>query len=206
MSGNRSTGDGVAGYLHDVLFSTTMAASTLTVAVHGTIYWSAQFFGWEMGFNSSLGKSRNDLVGQALAFCAWSLAFAVLVFLLLRAIERVSFVRRALRAVGGAVVLAAAPTCLWFVSYWPHVYARWFWLPLEGYAAVGCAVLYAGKRWPFGRSVTVLLLTLHGALWGGAYMVEFDAHGLCWLTVPVAAYFSTLVWGREVRRYRLLHG
>ena len=191
--------------LYEISLSGTVASAFMTKLVNSNeIHWNAQFFGWQMGLNYSLHRRYNDPLGTDLAFYIWSLALALVIFSLLRLFARFSWTTRMLRTISGVLVVAAPPTCLWVVGeYRPaEPLWGWHWLRLEGSAAIGCAVLYACNRWPISTRITATLLALHGALWLHAYAVTFDAFGFCWLTVPIVAFVSTLMWGRFAGQYR----
>jgi len=188
---------GAVRYLYDVLASGTLASAFLIGLIHSNVYWSAQFFGWEMGLNQSLHRTYNDPVGYDCAFYVWALAITILVFLLLSVLSRLSLTRKMLRTIAGVIGVAAPLTCLWFVGWYrpDELYSGWTWLRLEGCGAIGCAVLYACNRWPISVAGTIAVLTLHGALWVHAYAATFQIYGSCLLTPPISAYFSTLIWG-----------
>lgn len=193
------------GYLQDILLSGTLASGLLIGLIHSSNYWNAQFFGWEMGLNRSFHRTYNDHLGYNGAFYTWALVLTIVAFLLLRAFSRIKM----LRMIAGAAALAVPSACLWFVecsrsSNLPCEGEAW--LRLEGFAAVGCALLYAYTRWPISVPTTVAMLTLHSALWIHAYSVTFEVYGFCLLTPPIVAYFSTLMWGYSLKRDRQQHG
>jgi hypothetical protein len=165
------------------------------------VYLSAQFFGWQMGFNHVLQRNYNDHVGKTIAFYVWSAALTVIGFLLLRALSRFGATTEALRRIAGPAVVGTPPICLWLVGWYrPDLYSGRPLLDFEGCAVVGCAVLYAIRRWPFALGGTCAALTLHGAAWCYAYWISLGHFGLCWITTPVSAYLSTIVWGYYVHR------
>lgn len=190
--------------VHEALFSGSIASALLTALIGSSIYWSGQFFGWEMGLNHSFNRMYNDSLGRTLAFCIWSLALTLAGFLLLRVLSRATLTERMLRTVAGVLVISAPPACLGFVACCRTIYPYWGWewLRFEACAGVGCALLYVCNRWPIPVWITVTLLTIHGALWFDAYSVAFEYHGSCWRAVPVLAYFSTVTWVYYVKRYR----
>jgi surface polysaccharide O-acyltransferase-like enzyme len=189
-------------YLLEVSFSGTIASAFLIGLIYSSIYWSGQFFGWEMGLNHSFHRRLNDPLGQALAFYIWFLVLTVVLFLLLRALSRPSPTTRMLRTAAGIIVVATPSACYWFVAWcrpgYPH--AGGDWLRWEGFFAVGCALLYTCNRWPMSARPTVTLLALHSALWIYAYWDTFLYSQ--WLTAPVTACLSTAIWGYHVKRRR----
>jgi hypothetical protein len=189
--------------LYELFLSGTLASAFLIALIHSSIYWSAQFFGWEMGVNHSFHRTYNDHVGYNCAFCLWALALTLAVFSALRVLSRFSLATKTLRTIGGAIVIAVPLMCLGFVSRFrpDDIYWGWPWLRFEGCAAAGCALLYACNRWPISLPTTVVLLTVHGILWLHAYAVTFEVYGSCLLTPPISAYFSILMWGHYVKRH-----
>jgi hypothetical protein len=185
-------------YLYEALLSGALAFAFLTGLLwSGDIYWTGQFGGWSMGLNHSFQRRYNDHLGVALAFYLWSLALGLVVFVLLRLVSRIASITKAVRTTGGIAVAAGPLVALWVAGqYRPaDLYRGWWWLRFEGCAAIGCAVLYAYDRWVTPAWLTVVLLTLHAAIWTYAYSATFEYHGLQWLTAPIAAYFSCMAWG-----------
>lgn len=197
--------NGAVRCLHEALFCGAVASALLTGLIHsGEVYWSGQFFGWEVGLNHSFSRMYNDHLGQALAFCIWSLALVIVGFLLLRALSRAALTARMLRTIAGVVVAAAPPACLWVVTYHGTIDPGWGWgwLRFEALAGVGCALLFACDRWPARGWITATLVTLHFALWIEAYSAAFAHQGSCWLSAPIAGYLSTATWVYYLGRCR----
>jgi len=208
MKHTNAATNGALRYLYEALFSATIASAFLTGLISSSeIYWSAQFFGWEMGFNHTFKRGYRDYLGQTLAFCVFCLVLTVAGFILLRALSRATLTTKVLRTISGVIAMAAPLACLWSLDLnvgnclssgaW-----NWTWLRFEGCAGVGCAVLYACNRWPVSVPTTAILLTVHGALWFGGYSEMFAVCGYCWRSVPIIAYFSTMLWGYYVMRFR----
>jgi hypothetical protein len=193
---------GVVRYLYEISLSITLASAFLTKLINSNeIHWSSQYFGWEMGLNHSLHRSSTAMAGQTLAFCVWCLTLAGVVFLLLRIVSLFAVGTKVIRAITGVLVVTAPAACLWLVGLYRPADPLWGdgWLRLEACAAAGCALLYLCGRWRVSGPITVALTTIHGALWVHAYSVAFEVFGPHWLTVPIAAYCSTLTWGYYVR-------
>lgn len=201
---NGSAG-GVARYLYEISLSVAVASAFVTKLINSNeIYWNGQFFGWVTGFNHSFHRSYLDHAGVNCAFCLFAAAPAILIFVLLRAFSQFTFTTKALRTIAGVIVVAGPLACLRLVGMYRSADPLWgwAWLRIEGIAAVACALLYACDRWPISARVTSGLLTLHSVLWYHAYSETLYVFALCWRTVPITAYFSTLMWGYFTRTQR----
>ena len=195
--------------LSEALLAGTLASAFLTkLIISNEIYWSAQFFGWEMGFNHSLGRSHGDDLGVNLAFCAWATALTVIAVLVLRALGRVSSAEGIIRRVSGAVAVAVPPVCLWLVErHRLHESQPFPVLPsLEAFAAGAFALLCAWSRRAIPLPITAIVLALHCAFWLSLFSDALEPFAFCWRVTPIIAFFSGVTSAYYVRRCRLQQG
>jgi hypothetical protein len=198
--------NGVLRLFSEVLLAGTLASAFLTRLINSNeIRWSAQFFGWEMGFNHTFNRSHGDYLGENLAFFTWVMVLTVIAVLVLRALSLVSFAERTIQRVSGAVAVAAPPVCLWLVERYRLHESQPFrvLLGLEASAAVMFALLCAWSRRTIPLPITAVVLALHCAFWLSLFSDALEPFAFCWKTVPIIAYFSAVTSAYYVGRCRL---
>lgn len=198
--------NGVLRFVCDVLLAGTLASACLTKLLFSSeTRWSAQFFGWQMGFNHTFHRSVHSEIGQNLAFCAFGAVLTAIGVLALRALWQVQFAERTIRRVLVAVAVGTPPVCLWLVARYRLHESRPFSarLSLEAFAAVLFALLCAWNRRAIPLTVTAAVLALHCAFWFYYFAGTLEVFALCWKITPVIAYFSAVASAYYTRRCRL---
>jgi hypothetical protein len=180
-----------------LLLSANLAFSALTMILYGSIFWTAQFFGWKIGFNSLFHRNFVDSLGQHLAFFAWGCGITIVIFLGLRLLSKAQIFTRIFIASAALLNLGAPAVCFWYVwrLYRFEFYGLNYidWLMLEWVVALSCSLLFRWRRWPLSVLTSLFLLSIHTFIWYDAYKyVAFSL--LDSKFVPVISGIAIFAW------------
>jgi hypothetical protein len=148
-------------------------------------------------------------VGANVAFLAYSLGLALLIFLLLRISSRTFAAQQFLRLAGIVSVLALPVSWLYLARQlgWLTIFSSplRYLLVVELLVAAVSALLYLYIRWPLPAWGSVGLLLLHFGFWEAVCFGPYFWLGPVQSVVTLAGLCSSLAWGIYVSRERSMH-
>jgi len=194
-----------ANYLYEALLSATFAFIVYSALIYSNNWWwSAQFTGWVMTLNKLIGRGLyQSNFGIVVAYFVPPALSAIILFALLHLVSRNSTGRKSLSMIGGVLAILAPASLWWFIRFTRPAFFIGFeqvgWLQLELCIALVCVLLFMRGYWPITVWTSVVLLTLHAALWLRAYAITAAFSFSEILAVPVLSYMLGLFWGASRR-------
>jgi len=194
-------------YLHEILFSWSIAFLAMSLIFLFASNLSIPFIHLEISINHFLGIRQTDLIRGYFTYLISSGALALCMSIVLHAFSDQRLTKWILRSGSGAMVLFSPPV-FWFCYYqvvgWPF---RWpyRWAPVELSTAAFCLTLYLLGKWTVPGWVSVLLLAAHYNYWYWTQSSNPEHSGYTGPIAPILCFCSALAWIVYVARLRSNH-
>jgi|GEM_PF-6319332 hypothetical protein len=188
--------EAVLGHLRDLLFCINIGLLTIVERANATRFGS--LIQVQYAVNDFFHLQPHSSVGGYGAVLIFTAGLAAVIFVLLQVLVRLAPSDAALEWITGIGALAAAPV-IWLYLVLRFGYGdfdvAFGWPAVELVVTLTCLVLYLTRKWPIPRSASILLITLHWALWSWIYNRHFMTPGLFFALV---GFCSSLAWAAHL--------
>jgi hypothetical protein len=197
-------------YFYEILLSATVALGVFTALLYSNYrWWSAEYTHWVWKLNHLINRGLyQSNFGFYVAYFVPVGITTIALFAVLHLLFRNSNAKKSLRVPVGIISISVPPVIWWFIRHTrPHFFLnleQTEWLPLELSVAIVCALLYMFHRWPISVWTSIVLLTLHCALWWRAYAISVAFPFPEIFAIPIVSYLLALSWGWSIRRVQPL--
>jgi hypothetical protein len=194
--------DLVSLYVHEILFSWSIAFLAVSLIFLFAFNLSIPFIHLEVSINHFVGVRQTDVIRGYLTYLIASTMLALCIGTSLHISSSTQTTKWVLCS-GSGLILLLSPAIFWFCYYqvggWPFGWP-YRWSPVELAAAVSCMTLYLLGKWSVPGWINTLLLAAHYNFWYWTQASNPEKANYAGPIAPIVGFCSVLAWGVYVTR------